>query len=291
MQSNYLGQSASIKRIIFVLSYFMALNVTGYSKTPSLSTAKAIRKKLYMLSTDFRKVFGYKASYKFKVFKQFAKLLEKQIKTRELLNDKFKPKKQKTKGAKISDPALNPGRIQIEKLFKSMKKSSNSELFKTYENYAEGFFEHRIENHPDWAEVSTVDNVYNRPVRIGGARLAVCGDYAEIGKNLFKKAGATFSRYINRTMISDNEVLNPLAQYTDNHVIVAMKRNGKFFYISNETIYKTEDAAFEDIAFDNKGPTHKPYTGKGKTQKIASAAMLENVKNARLKLKRRLKKR
>jgi len=269
------------KRAQFVLRYFLALNVTGYSKAPTLKAATGIRTKLGAIDSDLALIFGGKTK-DYKLFSNFEDQLRHQIFVRSEI-----------KKALGKEPGLRPSKSNVEKWFKKLKTASNTSVIDAYRHLAGGFFIHRGEPNPSVvAAKQTLSSIFTRPTTITGARLIVCSGYAVMGKSLLQKAGAKFINYYIGIRASDSQI-KCSTTYDDVHAVAHLTRtdpttkhthkgpsksNILHIYVSNDDIVFSKNNALglAAVAWDKK--TNPIYEGTGRTINKATTAATIKMK-------------
>lgn len=269
----YEGGGKSVKRIEFIIRYFIMLNDKTYKNAPTLDESRGFLNTLYNLPGDFKKVFGDKSSFDSTIYTELIKIIPKQIKARTLIE------KQSGK-----DPGVKINRASIEAHFKALKKQPNESIVEAYQAYAGGFFQHRKEAPKERVTAPTIDEVYANPVTIGGARMIVCAGYAELAMELFKLAGATPKGFIIWGEFTDGEILAELPEYTTLHIITKVKRKNETFYISNDEVYPTAESAFKGVGYENNPTNGKnSIKSKGNTAKDADKNFIKEFQKKRKK--------
>jgi len=252
------------QKVQFVLRYFLALNITGYSKTPSLGEAAAIRTRLGTVAPDMVLIFGGNSG-DYALFSNFESQLREQIWVRSEM-----------KKALGTEPGLKPSESDVKRWFKSLKISSNAIVINAYRNFASGFFIHRHEADPAVVSAKqTLTSIFARPTTLSGARLAVCSGFAVLGKALLEAAGAKFKKYYVGIRASDYQI-KCSSTYSDVHALTHLKRIDpatkkiQNMYVSNDDIVFKKDDGLGSTAVAWKDKSNPIYEGSGKTLKTAT---------------------
>lgn len=266
MKAFFKDAPIAAKKIQFVLRYFLSLNLSGFSNVPTLKEATDIRAKLGSVSSDMVLVFGGTSS-DYSLFSNFEEQIRKQILVRSEMKKKMG-----------IDPGLQPSEGNIKKWFKSLKKSSNSDVVDAYRNFAGGYFIHRHE--PDPAVIGaqkTLNSLFSRPTTISGSRLAVCTGFAVLGRSLLEMAGAKFKKYFVAIRASDYQI-KCSQEFDDVHALAHITRRDltiksaklKNMYVSNDDIVSSKSSGIgpDAVAWTNK--SNPLYEGKGSTLKGAT---------------------
>ena len=226
----FVYQFLAASKIQFVLRYFLALNMAGYTNVPSLKEAIAVQTKLSSIDSNMVLIFGGSIR-DYELFREFESQLQEQIWTRSEM-----------KKALGAEPGLKPGKSDVIKWFKSLKKASNSAVIEAYRNFATGFFSHRHEADPSViATKQTLSSIFTRPTTLSGARLVVCSGFAVLGKRVLKEAGAEFKNYYIGLQASDKQI-KCSTTYNDAHALTHLTRTDPInrksidLYVSNNDI-------------------------------------------------------
>lgn len=251
------------KKIQFVIRYFMALNSSSFSNTPTLKKATDIRTKLGAVTYEMALIFGGKSS-DYELFGNFETQLRQQIWIRSEM-----------KKASGTDPGLKPSESDIKKYFISLKKSSNTDVINAYRQFASGYFIHREEANPAvLAAKQTLRTLFALPVTISGARLITCSGYAVLGKTLLQNTGARFKKYYIGIRVSDYQI-KCSSKYKDVHALAHLTRKDpstkailNMYVSNNNVVFKKNDGLGPTAVawFNSANPL---YEGNGAT--IASA--------------------
>ena len=264
------SRPAQIDRIAFVLQYFIALNNKDHKGDPSADEMKKFKGTLAgSLSEDLHNVLGQSGNYA--LFIRFADMLDKQLAVRESM-------------AKAGVSAgMIPSQQEIGSYFKSLAGKSNDEVIKAYQDYAQGFFFHRIVTNLDDMKLSNIDEIFTRKPSVAGARPLVCSGYAILGAGLISRAGGKVEQFINAVRATDDDILNDTLQ--TGHSLAQIKRGGKRFFVSNDIIVGTEEEGLSPL--DNKG---KMFTATGPTQQTSLQNLARQLGDKKEKLQKVKKK-
>lgn len=279
-RNNFRSQPESVKKIHFVLRYFLAMNIPNYKKEPTLKEATGIGTYLGSVQNDIINVFGG-SDGDYDLFGYFEELVKDQIVVRSAM--------EKALG---KDPGIKPGQGDIEKWFNSMKKSSNQDVVQAYESLASGFFIHRYEADPkNIAAKQDLSLIFSRPLTISGARLAVCSDFAIIGHKLLELAGAKFQRYYIGVRASDEQIKKG-SEYNDVHGLAYLIRKDPIskqaldMYVSNSSIVPTKNDGLGPGAVAWSHKNNPIYEGAGATIQNATDKALKEIEKKRESLKK-----
>lgn len=260
------NRTPQIDRIAFVIQYFIALNSKDNKGQPSADEMKKFRGKLAgSLSEDLHGVFGEGQS--FDLFVRFADMLDKQLAIRESM-------------AKAGLPAgMVPTEQEIGNYFKSLAGKPNDVVINAYQDYAQGFFFHRIVTNLDDMKLSNIDEIFARKPSIAGARPLVCSGYAILGAGLISRAGGKVEQFINAVRATDDDIRNDSLQ--TGHSLAQISRGGKKFFVSNDIIVGTEKEGLSPL--DNKGTM---YTATGPTQQKSLDNLAKKLGDKKEKLQK-----
>jgi hypothetical protein len=117
-----------------------------------------------------------------------------------------------------------------------------------YEGFAGAYFQHRGVAAMEDLKISGISDVFSLPTSITGTRSIVCGAYAQMGAALMSRAGATNVEFTLAVRASAEQLRGNI--FDDAHAIVKVTRQGKIFYISNDSTDNTEADAM-DVAWTN----------------------------------------
>jgi hypothetical protein len=238
----------SIERVLFVLRSFLALNDPLHAKAPTAAETKAYMSALEGAAEDFNVVFAEgKATHGFDIFVIHAELLRLQFAERE---------KMAKAGIEAETPVPSQG--DAESYFASLKDKPNKEVFAAYTAYMQAFFYHHVEDTFDDLNVTSVADLYKRPLSIVGVRPLVCTGYALLGSHLLAKAGATLDTFIVAVRATRENIVTH--NIDAGHALARMKRKGKQFFVSNDLIVSTENEGIgpDAVAWRNSAaPLHK----------------------------------
>ncbi len=264
------NRTPHIDRIAFVIQYFIALNNADHKGQPSAAEMKKFRGTLAgSLSDDLSNVFGDGQHYD--LFVRFADMLDKQLAIRESM-------------AKAGLPAgMVPSQQEIGNYFKSLAGKSNDEVIRAYQDFAQGFFFHRIVTNLDDMKLGNIDEIFKRNPSIAGARPLVCSGYAILGAGLISRAGGKVEQFINGVRATDDDILNDSLQ--TGHSLAQISRSGKRFFVSNDIIAGTEKEGLSSL--DNKGTM---YTATGPTQQKSLENLAKKLGDKKEKLQKGKKK-
>ena len=251
--------TGSARRISFVLHYLAALNTPGFAGAPDLKQVGNLDR-LDMLEDDIQLVFGSQAMVELEFLIEVGGKIQGQVRTRKSME-----------AALGHEAPVEPGRADVFSYFKSLAKKSNNDVVKAYENYAGGFFEHRIVVRPEDLTVRGLDEIFSRPLSMAGVRPLVCSGFAVLGADLLAAAGGKILSFIVAIRASADQLR--AHQFDDGHAVAVVSRNGETLFVSNDTIVKNEAGA---IGPDAVQWTHKNFplvTTRGKTWQEAQAAL------------------
>lgn len=261
LQNKYQKYPASIARIAFVVQYFVALNTPDFEGRPSADEIKKFKGTLHgSLSDDFNVVFGggNEVRSPFDVFIQYADILEKQLSVLDKMSAAKKP-------AKTPIPA----QAEVEGYFESLVNEKNEKVREAYQDYARGYFYHRVITRVEDMAVKDVADLYKRDLSIAGTRPLVCSGYAILGAHLLTLAGGKVSKFITGVRATDDDIRND--RIAVGHAIVVITRKGKTLVVSNDSIYDSETKAFESVWGTAKTPPR--YEASGPTNNAALDAL------------------
>ena len=171
----------------------------------------------------------------FEVFKTYATALGEQLKIQEQMAKE---------GITPASPV--PSQQDAEALFKKLKSHKNPEVLDAYMTYARGYFYHRVVDKFKDMEVTDVSAFYKRDLSIVGTRPLVCTGYALLGSHLLKLSGAKLVTFIVAVRATDADLLS--GHIDAGHAVAKMTREGATFFVSNDSIVKTEDDAIGEDA-------------------------------------------
>jgi hypothetical protein len=220
----------AIRRIIFVLRSFLALNAPGLTTPPTEAEIKAFRGTLRgSLSADFSTVFGEgKVTTGFAVFEAYADVLDLQLTTRAKMEEA---------GVKPHSPIPTQG--DVEAYFTALASKPNPEVLAAYMAYARAYFYHRVVDKFRDMDVTGVGEFFQRDLSIFGTRPLVCTGYALLGAHLLKLAGAKLKTFIVAVRATEDDLANNTID--SGHAIAGMSRKGEDFFVSNDSIVSTKD--------------------------------------------------
>lgn len=264
LQEKYKRYPAAIARIAFVIQYFVAINTPGFAGLPSADEIKKFKGTLAGgLSDDFTVVFGGQGpNSPFTVFTAYADILEKQLSVLDKMSAAGTP-------AKTPIPAQD----EVESYFKKLAKKPNDEVRKAYEEYAQGYFYHRVVANLEDMAASDVSDLYKRKLSIAGTRPLVCSGYAILGADLFKLAGGSVTRFISAVRATDEQIRRN--EIDEGHALAEISRNGKTFFVSNQYTFDKEKDAM-DVAWAH--PNAPMTKATGNTNNGALDALKEKLK-------------
>jgi hypothetical protein len=199
------------------------------------------------------------------VFVKYADILEKQLTVLE---------KMSAAGTPAKTPI--PTQAEVESYFKSLEKKSNKEVRQAYEEYAQGYFYHRIVTTLEDMAVTNVADLYKRKLSIAGTRPLVCSGYAILGAHLFTQAGGKVKRFISAVRATDAQIRSDTI--AAGHALAEISRGGKTFFVSNDLIFDKEDKAL-DVAWENENAPM--FKASGPTNAEALQALREKLKKKR----------
>jgi hypothetical protein len=130
------------------------------------------------------------------------------------------------------------------------------------------YFYHRIITKLEDMAVTNVAELYSRPLSITGSRPLVCSGYAILGARLLTLAGGNVTRFISAVRATDENIR--ANKIDDGHAIAEVTRGGKTFFVSNDSIFDTEERAL-DVAWAN--PDAPLIQATGSTNAAALAAL------------------
>ena len=264
LQEKYKRFPAAIARIAFVVQYFVAINTPGFAGLPSADEAKKFKGTLTgSLSDDFTLVFGGQGpNSPFTVFTAYANVLDKQLSVLDKMSAAGTP-------AKTPIPAQD----EVEAYFKKLAKKPNDEVRKAYEDYAQGFFYHRIVTNMEDMAATDVSDLYKHKLSIAGTRALVCSGYAILGADLFKLAGGTVTQFISAVRATDAQIRSN--SIDEGHALAQISREGKTFFVSNQYTFDKEKEAM-DVAWAH--PDAPMTKATGNTNNAALEALKEKLK-------------
>jgi uncharacterized protein DUF4157 len=264
IQEKYKRYPAAIARIAFVVQYFLAINTPGFAGLPSADEIKKFRGTLAGgLSGDFSVVFvGEGVNSPFEIFTAYADVLEKQLATLD---------KMSTAGTPAKTPI--PTQDEVESYFKKLAKKPNAEVRKAYEDYAQGYFYHRIVTTLDDMAVTDVSDLYKRKLSIAGTRPLVCSGYAILGADLFTLAGGRVTTFISAVRATNEQIRSNTID--EGHALAQISRQGKTFFVSNYLTFDKEKDAM-DVAWAH--PNAPMIRATGPTNNAALEALREQLR-------------
>ena len=268
LQMQFEKTPKALARVIFLLKSFLALNKPGLTTPPSADEIKQFTSNLDDVKADFDTVFGGgKETQGFALFLAYGAVLKEQLKTRERMA---------AAGVKAESPI--PSQQNAEDLFKALKSKPNDEVFAAYMSYAQAYFYHRVIDKFEDMKVTDVSAFYQRKISILGTRPLVCTGYALLGSHLLSLAGAKLITFIVIFHATDENLRSNT--FNDGHAVAKMNRGGKVFFVSNDSIAFSDDAAFgrEAVLWHNKDAP--VFTGSATTIPAASDAVMAKMKRA-----------
>ena len=268
IQTKYSQRPEAIDRIAFLVQYFIAINSPGHAGDPSGAERKKFKGKLSgTFSMDLHEVFGESSSLNFELFITFGNMLDKQLAIREAM-------------AKAGLPdTIIPTQKDISAYFKSLSKKSNPEVITAYQDYAQGFFFHRIVTNLDDMRVTGVSQIFDRKTSITASRPLVCSGYAILGAHLLTQAGGKVGQFISGVRATDDNILKD--KFDVGHALAEITRGGQRLWVSNDSIVFSKAAGMSPL-----GDAGTLYTGTGKT----NGASLDSLTKVLAKKKAALQK-
>lgn len=264
LQEKYKRYPAAIARIAFVVQYLVAINTPGFAGLPSADEVKKFKGTLTgSLSDDFTLVFGGQGpNSPFTVFAAYANVLDKQLSVLDKMSAAGTP-------AKTPIPAQD----EVEAYFKKLAKKPNDEVRKAYEEYAQGYFYHRIVTNMEDMAATDVSDLYKHKLSIAGTRALVCSGYAILGADLFKLAGGTVTQFISAVRATDAQIRSNAID--EGHALAQISRQGKTFFVSNQYTFDKEKDAM-DVAWAH--PDAPMTKATGNTNNAALEALKEKLR-------------
>lgn len=240
----------ALKRIVFVLRSFLALNAPGRVAAPTAAEIKAFTDTPHGgIGDDFSIVFGEGMALRgFDVFAGYADVLEHQIAVRAQMA-----------AAKVEAASPVPTQGNAEDYFKSLKGKGNDELITAYQAYAAGYFYHRGVDKFGDMKVSGVAELYTRPLSIYGLRPLVCTGYAMLGAHLLELAGAKLKKFVVAVLATEDDIVND--RIGVGHALAHLTRKGQDLWVTNATIEASKADAQKTIGWDPKDKTMREATG------------------------------
>jgi hypothetical protein len=263
--------AGAAKRVSFVLRYFAALNTPAFANPPRKDQMQSMRGHIDALNPDLELLFGHEAAMSLDLFDELGKRINLQLDQRSAMET-----------ALGHETALVPPQADTLSFFQSLAKRNNDEVAHAYTSYAQSFFEHRIVVLPEDFTVTALDEIFARPLSLGGLRPLVCTGYAVLGAALLGVAGANTQEFIVAFRASPEQLRT--GQLGEGHAVAVITRNGATLFVSNDLVVHNENDAIgpDAVAWDHKEfPVIK---GRGRTMQAAIAALQAELARRRSQL-------
>jgi hypothetical protein len=262
------GLPASVQRVLFVLRYFQALNQPGFAGAPGADEVAAHRGHLSDIGEDMRRVFGSSlmgADAEF--ISAVAARIDRQLQVRAAMEQELG-----------RETALVPPRDDVEAYFRGLAAEPNEAVIRTYESFAEAYFEHQGVSSRQDLNVANLEALFARPLSITGTRGLVCTGYAILGARLLELAGANIHSYIIGVRASDQQLVSG-NDLDDAHALGRVTRRGQTLFVSNDTIvFSQADGLGPDaVAWSNRA--NPIFTAAGATIGQANTALEQLLAN------------
>jgi hypothetical protein len=265
----------SVERLRFVLRYFLALNDPNFADAPTDADVERFRGKLDSINLDLERVFGTSAAGvgELELVERLAERFKLQLDVRKEMRD--------TTGTATG---LTPSLGDVRAYFTALADKPNADVIRAYEAYAGAFYEHQGVSSRQDLLVQGIDELFGRPLSIGGTRGLVCTGYALLGSGLLALAGGRPREFIVAVRASDDQ-LRSGTDLEDAHALARVTRKGTELFVSNDSIVFAEGDGIgpDAVAWTNRD--NRMFTGRGATVRIATEAVERKLEAERTKLR------
>ncbi len=270
------GMPQAARRLLFVFRYFRALNTEGFAGAPAAAEVKSFAPKLDELYLDIELIFAAGLSVDLNTFlSELAGRIKAQIEVRATMEKSLK-----------RETALVPPQADAETYFASLAAGTNDEVSEAYVKYAEAFYEHRGVSSREDLLVTSLGELFARPLSIAGTRPLVCTGFAILGARLFERAGARLDHFILGVRASDDQLVSG-NDLDDAHALARLRRNGKTFFVSNDSVVDTQAAGIGPGAVAWTNRTNPIFVATGTTIELAVTNVEQRLATEAARVRRR----
>ncbi|PWB55636.1 MAG: hypothetical protein C3F18_05515 [Nitrosomonadales bacterium] len=256
----------SARKVMFLLRYLIALSSPGYANAPSAAEVEQYRPQLDMVSEDLERLFGGgMMDTGLDFIADAARRIKAQLDVRAGMEQ-----------ALGRATALVPAQADVQDYFTSLADQPNNIARRAYEEYASAFFEHSVVARMEDLAVANIDDIFARPPGAVGVRGLVCSGYAVLGARLFELAGGRVERFIIGVRASDQQ-LQAGNTLDDAHALAQISRNGRRFFVSNDSVVDSEQEGIGPNAVAWTRPDNPIYIGRGNSVAAALRSVQQRM--------------
>lgn len=248
----------SANKLIFLLRYLIALSSAGFANAPSAADVAQHRAQLDMISEDLERLFGGgMMDPDMDFIADAARRIKAQLDVRAGMEQ-----------ALGRATALVPAQPDVQDYFTGLTDQPNDVVREAYEEFAGAFFEHSVVARMEDLNVANIDDIFARAPGAVGVRGLVCSGYAVLGARLFELAGGRVESFIVGVRASDEQLLAG-DTLDDVHALAQIRRKGRRFFVSNDSIVDSEQDGIGPNAVAWTRPDNPIFLGRGNS--IAAA--------------------